>query len=292
MLWEGRGEMDGQTEAHADMAFVHAFAARTAAAQDRRLADALALLLAAFGDIIRMTNASRSDLRAVIGFLTEVGEACNDKRQEWVLLSDVLGLTSAIEVHTAHRPAGATPNTMPGPFYRTGAPNRGDGDSISLDRQGAGLRLDLTVTELDGTGVEGALVEVWQANAAGLYENQEPDLQPDFNLRGTYHSGPGGRLTVRTVRPAGYAIPDDGPVGRLMAGLGLPTRRPAHLHFRISAPGFQTLTTHVFDRADPAIDRDPLCCVHPALLTDLSPDPVEGLVATFRFVLAPGQALP
>lgn len=278
--------MDGHSGNRSDLAFVRAFPVRTAGAQDRRLADALALLMATLGDIIRATNASRSDLRAVIAFLTEVGEACDDKRQEWVLLSDVLGVTGAIEDQNTHRPEGATPNTMPGPFYRAGAPHRQDGDSVSLDGVGAALRLDLTVTALDGTGIDGALVEVWQANAAGLYENQEPDLQPDFNLRGTYRSGPGGRLTIRTVRPAGYAIPDDGPVGRLMAGLGLPVRRPAHLHFRITAPGYQTLTTHVFDRADPAIHSDPLFCVHPDLITDLRPDPAGGWAARFRFVLA------
>lgn len=287
--------MDGSTDTHADMAFVRAFPARTALAQDRRLADALALLMAALGNIIRLTNASRADLRAVIGFLTEVGEACDDKRQEWVLLADVLGLTSAVEDHNTCRPDGATPNTMPGPFYRPGAPFRAEGESTSLDGKGETLRLDLTVADLGGAGIEGALVEIWQANGAGLYENQEPDLQPEFNLRGTYRSGAGGRLTIRCVRPAGYAIPEDGPVGRLMAGLGMPTRRPAHLHFRITAPGFQTLTTHVFDRADPAIDRDPLFCVHPDLLADLLPDPAGGWSATYRFVLArptPGHPNP
>ena len=278
--------MDGRAESHIDMAFVRAFPGRTAGAADRRLADALAVLLQALGDIIRLTNASRADLRAVIAFLTEVGEACDEKRQEWVLLADVLGLTSAIEDFNTCRPVGATPNTMPGPFYRPGAPVRGDGDTTSMDGVGARLRLDLQVTDLDGGGVPGALVEVWQANAAGLYENQEPDLQPDFNLRGTYRSGESGRLTIRTVRPAGYAIPDDGPVGRLMARLGLPTHRPAHLHFRISAPGFQTLTTHVFDSNDAAIHSDPLFCVHPALLCDFAPDGAGGWTAAFRFVLA------
>ena len=286
--WEGHRGMDGSTDSHAgmaDTALARAFVARTAAAGDRRLADALAVLMRALGDIICLTNASRADLRAVIGFLTEVGEACDDKRQEWVLLSDVLGLTSAVEDHNASRPEGATPNTMPGPFYRPGAPLRADGQTVSLDGQGPALRLDLTVAGLNGVGIEGALVEIWQANAAGIYENQEPDLQPEFNLRGSYRSGPGGRLSIRTVRPAGYAIPDDGPVGRLMAGLGLPVRRPAHLHFRITAPGFQTLTTHVFDRADPAIHADPLFCVHPDLLCDLLPEG-DGWRADFRFVLA------
>lgn len=277
--------MDGQTDTHSDLPFVRAFPHRTADAPDRRLADAIAMLMQGLGALIRQTNASRADLTAIIGFLTEVGEACDDKRQEWVLLADVLGLTTAIECYNAPRPAGATPNTLTGPFYRPGAPFRADGETISLDGLGAPLTFAATVTDLHGQGVEGAVVEVWQANARGLYENQEPDLQPEFNLRGTYRSGAGGRLTVRSIRPAGYAIPDDGPVGRLMARLGLGTMRPAHLHFRITAPGFQTLTTHVFDRADPSIDHDPLFAVHDALLADILPDGA-GWQAAYRFVLA------
>jgi len=282
--------MDGQTDTQ--LPFVQAFAARTADARDRRLADALAVLLADLGALIRLTNASRADLKAIVGFLTDVGWACDDNRQEWVLLADVLGLTGAIEDHNTHRPAGATPNTLTGPFYRPGAPLRADGDSISLDGQGDPMTLHAVVADPDGTGMNGAVVEVWQANARGVYENQEPDLQPEFNLRGTYRTGPEGRLTLRSIKPAGYSIPQDGPVGRLLARLGIAPVRPAHLHFRITAPDYQTLTTHVFDRADPAIDRDPLFAVHPALLATFAPAPGHGWTVDFRFVLArvmPGQ---
>jgi len=285
MLWEGQRGMDGQADSIAELPFVRAFPLRTADARDRRLADAMGLLMRGLGGLICQTNASRADLMAVVGFLTEVGEACDNKRQEWVLLVDVLGLTTAIECYNAPRPEGATPNTMTGPFYRPGAPVRGEGETISLDGVGTPLIFAATVADLNGQGIEGAAVEVWQANARGMYENQEPDLQPEFNLRGTYRSGPGGRLTIRSVKPAGYAIPADGPVGRLMERLGLGTMRPAHLHFRIHAAGFQTLTTHVFDRQDPAIDRDPLFAVHDALLADFRPDGA-GWTTDFRFVLA------
>lgn len=278
--------MEGQAATFSDLPFVRAFPLRTADARDRRLADAMAILMQGLGALITATHANRADLSAIIGFLTEVGEACDDQRQEWVLLADVLGLTTAIECHNTPRPAGATPNTLTGPFYRPGAPVRADGQSISLDGQGAPLTFAATVAELDGPGIAGAVVEVWQANARGLYENQQPDLQPEFNLRGTYRSGAGGRLTIRSVKPAGYTIPDDGPVGRLMARLGLATMRPAHLHFRITAPGYQTLTTHVFDRNDPAIDRDPLFAVHDALLADFLPAADAGWTTDFRFVLA------
>lgn len=281
--------MDGRHGTDIDLPLSRAFGARTVDARDRRLADVLGVLLQDLSQLIGQTNASRADLKAVIGFLTEVGEACDDKRQEWVLLADVLGLTSAIEAHNTPRPPGATPNTLTGPFYRPGAPLRCDGDSISMDGQGAPLMVRAVVADLDGQGIEGAVVEVWQADGFGVYENQAPDLQPEFNLRGTYRSGAGGGLTIRTVRPAGYAIPDDGPVGRLMARLGLCTRRPAHLQVRITAAGFQTLTTHVFDRADPDIHRDPLCAVQPGLLADFHPAGA-GWTTDFRFVLARADA--
>ncbi len=289
VLWEGPRGMDGQADSIAELPFVRAFPRRTADARDRRLADAMGLLLQGLAGLIRQTNASRADLMAVVGFLTEVGEACDDKRQEWVLLADVLGLTTAIECFNAPRPDGATPNTLTGPFYRPGAPVRAEGETISIDGLGAPLTFAARIADLDGQGIEGAVVEVWQANAQGMYENQEPDLQPEFNLRGTYRSGPGGRLTIRSVKPAGYAIPADGPVGRLMGRLGLGTMRPAHLHFRIHVAGFQTLTTHVFDRQDPAIDHDPLFAVHDALLVDFRPDG-SGWAAEFLFVLA--RAIP
>ncbi len=277
--------MDGRGDEIAAMPAA-AFAARVARADDQRLAAGVASLVAQFVRLVSEANVTRDDLRAIIAFLTEVGETCSEQRQEGVLLADTLGLTSAVEAQMAQRPAGATPNTLSGPFYRPDAPARRDGESISLDAKGAPLTLWAEVADLDGNAVPDAQVEVWQANADGLYENQEPDQQPEFNLRGFYRTDAAGRVTIRTVRPAGYPIPADGPVGRLMARLGIALDRPAHIHVRITAPGFQRLTTHVFDAADPAIDRDPLFAVHPTLLTTFEPAPGGGFETRFRFVLA------
>ena len=147
------------------------------------------------------------------------------------------------------------------------------------------------VVDLNGTPVQKAVIEVWQANAVGRYENQEPDQQPEFNLRGKLRGDAGGRFQYQTVRPGGYALPCDGPVGRMMAQLGLRLLRPAHLHFRITAPGFDTLTTHVFDRADPAIGFDAIFGVKPELLYDFRPaqQDTEGaeLALDVLFVLCP-----
>ena len=279
--------MDGRPAPHSDHPLALAFSARVGTAADPRLAAAMTQLVGAFADIIDSTDATRADLRTVIGFLTDVGGACSEQRQEWVLLADAFGLTSLVETRMARRPAGATPNTMPGPFYRAGAPRRPEGASISIDGQGEPLLFAGQVTDVAGVPVAGAEIEVWQANGDGLYENQEPDRQPEFNLRGIYRSGADGEVTIRTVRPAGYPIPADGPVGQLLARMGIGLRRPAHLHFRVTAPGFQRLTTHVFDQDDPSIDADPLFAVHPALTTRFVPQSDGGLRASYKFVLTP-----
>lgn len=262
------------------------FAARVNGGPDPLLARRLIRLVEVVGRLVEEEGIGREDLRAVIGFLTEVGHASDPRRQEWVLLADTLGITSLVEAQVTHRPAGATPNTTAGPFYRTDAPAKGDGESISIDGRGDPLVLTVEVTDLDGDAVAGAAIEVWQANGDGLYENQAPDLQPDRNLRGIYRAGEDGRVVVRTVRPGGYPIPHDGPVGALLARLGLSPNRPAHLHFRISAPGFQTLTTHVFDGEDPAIETDPLFAVHPALVTRFARCKDGSFEASHRFILA------
>ncbi len=267
-----------------------AFRSRVAASRDTRMAGAVAELVDSLSGLAERLALTREEMRAVIAFLTEVGEACSDRRQEWVLLADTLGLSSTVEAVAVRRPAGATPNTLAGPFYRADAPTRADGESMSLDGRGAPLEMRLRVTDLDGEPVAGALVEVWQANGDGLYENQEPDLQPEFNLRGRYRSGADGGLVIRSVRPAGYPIPADGPVGQLLTRLGIGLMRPAHVHFRISAAGFQRLTTHVFDGDDPALGADPLFAVHPALVAEIAPAPESGWRMEYRFVLARARA--
>jgi protocatechuate 3,4-dioxygenase beta subunit len=265
------------------------FADRLCRAPDRKLAERLTHVVAALARIVEEEGIGREDLRAVIAFLTEVGHASDARRQEWVLLADTLGVTSLVEAQVTRRPQGATPNTIAGPFYRADAPTKCDGDSISIDGRGEPLLLQIEVTDLDLEPVGGARIEIWQANAEGLYENQAPDLQPDWNLRGIYLAGANGCATIRTVRPRGYAIPDDGPVGGLLKRLGLSTERPAHLHFRVSAKGFQTLTTHLFDGEDPALETDPLFAVHPALVTRFLPFDGGGFEASHRFVLARAQ---
>lgn len=270
----------GETPA-ADSSMMHsdggaAFSARLAALPAGRLQQGLAALVDALDRLVRDLRLTPAEFRLVRDYLTEVGHAADARRQEWVLLADALGLSTLVEDLNTVRPAGCTPNTVAGPFYRADAPLRDNGSSISLDDAGMPLRVRGCVLSLGGTALAGALVEVWQANGQGKYENQEPDLQPENNLRGRLKTDAQGRFSFRSVMPGGYALPVDGPVGQLMTRLGLCLQRPAHLHFRVSAEGHERLTTHIFDRADPAIGRDAIFGVKPELLADFRATPLDG----------------
>lgn len=268
--------MDGQ-QGRPDLHDVAAeFAARLAMSAPSRLNEAVGALVASVQGLITELRLTPAEARGTVEFLTEVGHYADSRRQEWVLMADVLGFTALLEEVNNPRPAGATPNTGAGPFYRPDVPEMVAGASISLDGKGPALLVSGRVTSLGGGPVAGAVVEVWQANSEGKYENQEPDRQPENNLRGRFRSDAQGRFSFRSVMPRGYALPADGPVGRLMIALGLPQERPAHLHFRVSAERHERLTTQIFDRADPAIGRDAIFGVKPELLAEFRTAPSEG----------------
>ncbi|WP_151719420.1 dioxygenase family protein [Gemmobacter serpentinus] len=253
-----------------------AFSARLAGLPVTRLGQGLAALVDALDGLVRDLRLTPTEFRQVLDYLTDVGHAADARRQEWVLLADALGLSALVEDLNGRRPAGCTPNTGAGPFYRADAPLRDNGATISLDGVGTVLQVRGRVLSLNGAALAGALVEVWQANGQGKYENQEPDLQPENNLRGRLKTDAQGRFAFRSVMPGGYALPSDGPVGQLMTRLGLCLIRPAHIHFRVSAAGHERLTTHIFDRADPAINRDAIFGVKPELLADFRAMPLDG----------------
>ncbi|NBB47808.1 6-chlorohydroxyquinol-1,2-dioxygenase [Rhizobium sp. CRIBSB] len=262
--------------------------------------DATARLLSAVvghvHELIKEFRPTQEQWRQVIDFLTEVGHASDERRQEWVLFSDLVGASALVEEINSRRPAGATPNTIRGPFFRTDTPECALGSSISLDGIGEPLLVEGRVEDLDGLPIPTVEIITWQANAEGYYENQQPDLQPEFNLRGLFRPDQDGKFHYRTVRPAGYGVPGDGPVGRLFAQAGYPLHRPAHLHFVVRAPGFETITTHIYDAEDPRLGEDALFGVRPELVHPFEHTVIDGkpaLRVDVRFVMVrarPGRS--
>ncbi|MGO8060530.1 6-chlorohydroxyquinol-1,2-dioxygenase (plasmid) [Rhizobium leguminosarum] len=242
------------------------FAQRLPPSRDNSLPQVLAAAVMHLHALIREVRPTQAEWRQVIEFLTDVGHACDERRQEWVLLSDLLGASALVEEINSRRPKTATPNTVRGPFFRADVPHLPLGDNISLDGIGETLEVSGRVQDLDGDPIANAEIITWQANAQGLYENQQPDLQPEFNLRGSFRTDADGRFHYRTIKPCGYDVPDDGPVGKLLRRAGYPLRRPAHLHFMIKAPDFETITTHIYDGSDPHLAEDAIFAVKPELV--------------------------
>jgi protocatechuate 3,4-dioxygenase beta subunit len=273
-----------------------AFSERFSAGNDGNLPRLIAAAVTHVHDLIKQFRPTQEEWRKVIAFLTEVGHASDERRQEWVLLSDLIGASALVEDINSRRPQAATPNTIRGPFYRNDAPERSSGSSISLDGIGEPLMVSVRVQDLDGLPIAGAEIVTWQANGEGFYENQQPDLQPEHNLRGLFRTDTDGRFHYRSVMPSGYGVPDDGPVGRLLAEAGYPLRRPANLHFVIRARGFETVTTHIYDASDPHLGEDALFGVRPELVACFEPIEIEGQRAkavNLTFVMVrtkPGRA--
>ncbi len=181
-----------------------------------------------------------------INFLTRTGQMCNDWRQEYILLSDVLGVSMLVETLNNEKLSGETESTVLGPFYIPNAPHYENGANICLDGKGDPVWVHGRVTNAKGKPIAGAKLEVWQANEDGYYDVQQKGIQPDNNLRGVLTSDAQGRFSFRSAYPRYYPIPHDGPVGDLLTALDRNPNRPAHLHFMVSALGYEKLITHIF----------------------------------------------
>lgn len=225
------------------------------------------------GSLVRHLHAFAKDISLkqeewdlAIDFLTRTGQLCSDERQEFILLSDTLGFSMLTDAINNRRPSGATENTVFGPFHVADAPVRAMGDNICLDGKGESCLFEGRVTGIDGTPIEGATVDVWSDNADGYYDVQQPDIQPRFNNRGRFITGPDGTYRFVGIKPVAYPIPDDGPVGQMLASLGRHPNRPAHLHFLITAPGYQKIVTHIFDGEDKWLSSDAVFGVKESLI--------------------------
>lgn len=232
----------------------------------RRVVQSLVQHLHAFVKDVELTEAEWAQ---AIDFLTRTGQLCDDRRQEFILLSDVLGISMLVET-VNHRTGGAsTESTVLGPFHVSSSPHRGLGDDIALDGKGTPCLVSGRVVGADGRPLAGARLDVWQTNEDGFYDVQQPDVQPPGNLRGVFTTDEDGRYWFRSVVPRYYPIPDDGPVGQLLAATGRHPYRPAHLHFIAEAEGHRSVTTHVFVADSPYLDSDAVFAVKESLVRDV-----------------------
>lgn len=241
--------------------------ARHANTTDQRLKTVMTSLVRHLHGFAREVCLTETEWVAGLEFLTAVGHTCSPKRQEFILLSDTLGLSTLVAAQNHRKPVGCTEATVFGPFHVEGSPERALGTDVANGAEGEPCFVRGSIRGLDGEPVAGAVIEIWQADARGLYDVQYEPFD-EHRARATLRSAADGGYHFLSIVATPYPIPHDGPVGRLLDALGRHPWRPAHLHFRISAPGYETLVTHVFRDGDPYLDSDAVFGVRSSLVAD------------------------
>jgi hydroxyquinol 1,2-dioxygenase len=242
--------------------------ARMAPDAEPRLRQVMAAIVKHLHAAVKEIEPTHDEWLAAIKFLTDTGHMSTDWRQEFILLSDTLGVSMLVDAINNRKPNGATENTILGPFYIPDAPRYPNGGNISLDGKGEPLVVRGKVRDALGKPIAGAKVDVWQANEDGFYDVQQKGIQPDMNLRGLFTTDGEGEYWFRTAKPRYYPIPDDGPVGKLLHKLGRHPNRAAHLHMIVTAPGFEPVVTHIFTPDCPYLDEDAVFGVKESLIAD------------------------
>ena len=230
----------------------------------RRVMQSLVSHLHAFATEVELTQ---DEWEAGIRVLTETGHITDDRRQEFILWSDALGLSMLVDALENTATQGATESTVLGPFYVPGADVREVGASIAEEPAGEPAWVHGYVRDTNGKPIAGAELDVWQNGDDRLYAVQNPDA-PEHHLRGRFRTRDDGSYAFLAVRPVPYTIPDDGPVGRMLAATGRHPWRPAHIHMIVRAPGYRTVATHIFDAESEYLDSDAVFAVKPSLLRD------------------------
>ena len=237
---------------------------RCESARLRRVMQSLVLHVHTFATEVELTQ---EEWEAAIRILTETGRITDDRRQEFILWSDALGVSMLVDALEHAAPHGATESTVLGPFYVPDAERREFGASIAEEPAGEPAWVHGHVRDVNGTPIAGAELDVWQNGDDRLYGVQNPHA-PEHHLRGRFRTRDDGSYGFLAVRPVPYTIPDDGPVGRMLAATGRHPWRPAHIHMILRAPGYRTVATHIFDAASEYLDSDAVFAVKPTLLRD------------------------
>jgi hydroxyquinol 1,2-dioxygenase len=265
---------------------------RTPDARVRQVSEALVRHLHAF---VREIEPTQDEWEFGIDFLTRVGQTCSSVRQEFILLSDTLGVSTLVDAINHRKPEGATETTVFGPFFVEDRPELPIGANMSSGVAGQPMFVSGTVRDVEGRPLAGATIDSWHSDDEGFYDVQRRE---EITMRARFRANEQGRFWFWSVRPKYYPIPDDGPVGEMLAAQGRHPYRPEHVHFMIAAEGQETLVTHVFIEGDPYLDSDVVFGVKNSLITNyrecppgLAPDGTEMTVPylslEYDFVLSP-----
>ena len=246
--------------------------ARLAGAQDARFREIMESLVRHLHGFIRDVRLDEKEWAAAIRFLTATGQKCDARRQEFILLSDTLGVSMLVDAINHPKPDGATETTVLGPFYVSGSKDFPMWSDIGEGVPGEPAYVYGQVLDTKGRAIEGAVLDVWQTDGEGYYEAQRPEAREQY-ARGKFTTGSDGRYGFKTVRPVSYPVPTDGPVGKMLLGMGRHPYRPAHVHMIVTAPGHERVATHLFVKGDEYLDSDAVFGVKPSLVVDFKSHP-------------------
>jgi len=235
--------------------------------KDPRMREIMLSLITHLHTFVKDVKLTEEEWLNAIMFLTAVGKKCDAQRQEFILLSDTLGVSSLVDSINHARGGIGTENTVLGPFYVPGSPHKAMGSSIvqKSTEKGELAVINGTISNKNGEPIDGANLDVWQSSSEGFYHMQDENM-PNFNLCGQFTTGPDGKYIFVTEKPASYPVPTDGPVGDMLRACGRHPMRPGHLHFIITAPGYDRLVTHIFTNEDEYLDSDAVFATKPSLV--------------------------
>jgi hydroxyquinol 1,2-dioxygenase len=264
---------------------------RVGKAPDKRMRQVAQSLVKHLHAFVKEVRPTPEEWFEGIQFLTKTGHMCDGKRQEFILMSDTLGVSMLVDFLNYGKAKGklaATESTVLGPFFVEGAPEMPLGADIrNPGTPGEPCAVSGTIKDLKGKPVAGATIDVWEGGADGLYDVQKPD---GTNLRARFRSDAEGRFHFKCITPVSYPVPHDGPVGKLLTATGRHPMRPGHLHFVIEAPGCEKLVTHLFTKGDKYLDSDAVFGVKQSLVVDFRKKNAAGeAVCHYDFVLKPAR---
>ena len=259
--------MEEQLQNEVETKLTDAVIARLSDDADPRFRRIMQSLIRHVHDFVREVELTEEEWFEAIKFLTATGQKCDDKRQEFILLSDVLGVSMLVDAINHRSPGGTTETTVLGPFFVHGAKEINNGDDMAAGWKGEPTYVSGRVLSTEGKPLAGALLDLWQSNSEGSYDVQLADTGGK-QLRAKLRADAEGRFRLRTILPTSYPVPTDGPMGLVLDRMGRHPMRPAHLHFMVSAPGYETVVTHLFVKGDPYLESDVVFGVKDSLIVE------------------------